>query len=502
MGSGGTVQFNEILCIGLGFSGICLGVQLKRKLHFTDIHFYDRNTHVAGTWHANRYPGSDVAARFYSFSFESNPDWSTMFPDQSDVFDYINNIADKYDLRRRMTLQTECESASWDSERQIWTVHLKDVVSGKLFKHECRVLFSAVGVLVTPKYPKIPGVEVFGGPMFHTARWRADVSLEGKDVALIGNGCSGTQVVPHIVPKAKIFTQFIHTPHWLFPATNPQIPLVFRWAFRYIPGFTLLTRACMFIVFEQGWKLFHLTESGAKARKAAEAECMKFIYETGPEKFHNLLIPDWDIACKRRVLDIDGNYLKSLGSPNVDLTKDPIVEFIPGGVRTATKTYPADVVIFATGFHPLNDLSTLRVYGRNGELLSEHWKAVGGPSGYNGTAVHGFPNFFMLYGPNGSTGHTSVIFTIENNVNFALEVIKPILRGEASEVEVKDDAEKTYTKDIQAASQDKIWTKCNSWYVSDNGWNATLYPWAQTYLWWRSNFPTWSDWSYKVEFRI
>jgi len=253
----------------------------------------------------------------------------------------------------------------------------------------------------------------------------------------------------------------------------------------------------MFLLFEQGWKLFHLTESGAKARKAAEAECTKFIYETGPERFHDLLIPDWDIACKRRIWDIDGKYLKALRSPNIDLTKDPIVEFVPGGVRTATKNYAADVVIFATGFHPMNDLRTLSLYGRNGESLIHHWKGAGGPSGYNGIAVHGFPNFFMLYGPNGSTGHSSVIFTIENNVNFALEVIKPILRGEASEVEVKDDAERKYTKDLQATSRVKIWTKCNGWYVDSSGWNSTLYPWSQIYSWWRSTFPTWNDWSYK-----
>ncbi|KAF8496937.1 hypothetical protein BU17DRAFT_72434 [Hysterangium stoloniferum] len=199
MGSEGTVQFNEILCIGLEFSGICLGAQLKGKLHVTDIHFYDRNIHVAGTWHATRYPGAacDITAMFYSFSFETNPDWSTLFPDESDIFDYINNVVDKYDLGRRMTLQTECESASWDSERQIWTVHLKS------------------------KDPRCGGL------------WWTDVSHgqverrspRRKDVVLIGNGCSGTQIVPHIVPKGKTFMQFIHMPHWLIPATNPQIPL-------------------------------------------------------------------------------------------------------------------------------------------------------------------------------------------------------------------------------------------------------------------------------------
>ncbi|KAF8530052.1 hypothetical protein BU17DRAFT_59830 [Hysterangium stoloniferum] len=154
-------------------------------------------------------------------------------------------------------------------------------------------------------------------------------------------------------------------------------------------------------IFKQGWKLFHLTESGVKARKAPEAECMKYIYETGPEKFHDLLTPDWDIARKHRIWDIDGKYLKSLGSPNVNLTKDPIVEFVPGGVRTTTKNYHADAVLM---------------------------------------------------------GIMVLLFTDVN-------VIKPILRGEASEVEVKDDAEKTYTKGLQAASQDKIWTKCNSWYM-------------------------------------
>ncbi|KAF8505034.1 4-hydroxyacetophenone monooxygenase [Hysterangium stoloniferum] len=468
------VKYNQILCVGLGFSGVCLGAQLRRKLGFTDIHFYDRDVTHSGTWHANQYPGcaSDVPAIAYSFSFELNPNWSRLFPGQEEIHNYINGVVDKYQLRRHMTFQTECESATWHSDRQRWTVHLKDIVTGERYTHECKILFSAVGGLVTPKYPDIPGQDVFGGPIFHTARWRSDVDLKNKDIVVIGNGCSGTQVVPHLVPLAKTLTQFINTPHWLIYKSNPEMKL--------------------------SWKLFILDEEGAAARRQAEENSKEFIFKTAPEKFHDILIPKWEFGCKRRIWDTDGSYLKSLCAPNVHLTKDPIIEILPHAVRTATKTYPVDVIICATGFDLKDSIGPIKIYGREGRLLNDHWQNVGGPSAYNGMAVHGFPNFIMLFGPNTATGHTSVVSAIENTVNCALKLVKPVIRGEVSEFEVTEEAESKYTRDVQAATKETVWTKCRSYYIADGGWNGALYPWSQYHFWWRMTFPTWSDWSFKL----
>jgi len=239
-----------------------------------------------------------------------------------------------------------------------------------------------------------------------------------------------------------------------------------------------------------------MNKTGERLRRAAEKESRDYTLSTAPEKYHDLLIPDWEMACKRRIFDASGVYYNTLHAPKMHLTKDPILEILPHGVRTATKTYPADVIILATGFKTNNGLGPLRVQGRNGEWLSDHWQNMGGPGAYNSTAVHGFPNFLMIYGPNSTTGHSSVLMTIENMVMYALKIVEPVIKGEATEVEVKAEAEKDYSRWLQAASSDKLWNTCHNWYVI-NGWNSTMYPRSQIHFWWRSAFPTWRDWRYK-----
>ncbi|KAF8583212.1 4-hydroxyacetophenone monooxygenase [Ramaria rubella] len=494
-------KFNEILCIGAGLSGVCLGAQLKRKLNFTDIHFYDKNVSHSGTWQANQYPGCacDITAIFYSFSFEPNPDWTSRFPSSREIREYINGVVEKYHLRPLMTFQTECESATWDSDRQTWTVHLLNILTGEHYTHECRILFSAVGVLVTPKFPNISGQESFEGAIFHTAQWKNDVDLKDRDIIVIGNGyeCSATQVVPEITHGTKTLTQFINTPQWLIEATNVEIGPRWKWAFRNIPLFMHLMRFIIFLRTENRWRVFVMNESGAHMRKQRMETSKEYILRAAPKKYHNILIPDYEIACKRRVNDVGQTYLKSLHEPHFHLTKDPIIEILPHGVRTATKTYPADVIVLATGFETGNGLGPVRIRGRNKEWLNDHWLKSGGPGAYNNTAVHGYPNLMLIYGPHSSTGYTSVIFAVENQVNYALKIIEPLINGYASEFEVKHEAENKYLESLREASSNRVWNTCQSWYVA-GGRNSTLYPWSQIYLWWRSLYPRWSDWDYKV----
>ncbi|KAF8591651.1 FAD/NAD(P)-binding domain-containing protein [Ramaria rubella] len=495
-------KYTEVLCIGFGLSGICLGVQLQRKFGFTDIHFYDRNSNPSGTWWANRYPGCacDVEVIFYSFSFEPNPGWTCVFPSNVEIRQYADHVIDKYNLRPRLTLLTECESAEWDDNRQIWTVYLRNLETGEKHIHECRLLFSAVGVLVEPKEPDIPGKKTFEGPLFHTARWMDGVDLKDKNVVVLGNGCSASQMIPVITPLTKSLTQFIRTPHWLQKRENTVYSLTTRWAWHNIPLLARLKRLWIFLDMELNeYKLFLNNKTGVRKRRKTEKESTKFIYSTAPKKYHDMLIPDWEIACKRRIFDADSAYLKTLHAPNMHLTKDPVIEILPHGVRTATNTYPADVVIMATGFHTNNGLGPLRIRGRGGKWLNDHWKKLGGPGAYNSTAIHGFPNFMIIFGPNSATGHNSVILAIENAVNLALKITRPIIRGEATTVEVKEDAEEEYSRRVQAASVGKVWNGgCNSWYVSSTGWNASIYPWSQFYFWWRCTFPVRRDWTYKV----
>jgi len=498
-------KYTPVICIGLGVTGICLGVQLKCMygLDFADVHFYDRNEGCAGTWWSNRYPGAacDIPAILYSFSFAPNPTWTKVLPTHSEIRCYVDGVVNNYQLAPHMTFRTECESASWDSERHRWIVMLRNLVTGTTCVRECTLLLSAVGQLVDPKVPKIQGMDTFEGPVFHTARWRHDVVLEGKDTIVIGNGCSGSQVVPRIVSQTKTLTQFIRTPHWLVSLPNPTIGSKAHWVLGHIPFIGLLLRFTVFLFMESHWRLFVMDRFGEWFRRMTEKQSKEYVMRVAPKKFHDILIPDWEIACKRRVFDANDLYLNALHAPNLDLVKDDIVEVLPRAVRTASKTYPADVIVLATGFETQKLLGELRIQGRDGEWLHDHWREIGGPSGYNGTAMHGFPNFFMLYGPNGSTGHNSVIMTSENMVNYTLKIIEPILKGGASEVEVKASAEREYVTQVQAVSKTRVISRCNNWYVSKDGWNSTVYPWSQIHFWWRSTFPIWRDWEYKYTSR-
>ncbi|KAF8510295.1 4-hydroxyacetophenone monooxygenase [Hysterangium stoloniferum] len=494
------VKYNDVLCIGLGFSGICVAIQLKKQFGHDDMHFYDRNESHSGTWWSNHYPGAacDVPAALYSFSFEQNPGWTRLLPTYDEIRAYIEGVVDKHQLRRYMTFRSECESAHWDSARHVWSVKIRNLDSGKVFVHECRVLFSAVGQLVEPLDPKIPGSQSFKGHMFHTSRWRDDVDLTGKNVVVIGNGCSASQLVPQIVNKAKTVVQFFRTPHWLLYLENPERSPRQLWVLKHTPLLNRLLRLAIFLYGESNWRYFYMNAYGAWLRKGLEKTSKDYIRQTAPEKYQEILIPDYPIACKRRIFDANALYLKSLHSPNLLLTKDPIVEIGPEGVKAADKWYPADVIVLSTGFETNKGLGPLRVQGRNGEWLHDHWANVGGLSAYNSTSVHGFPNFFMFYGPNSNQGHSSVITTVENSVNYALAILKPIFKGEAVAVEVKKEADEKYTEIVQKVSKTRVFSACHNWYVTKEGWNGVNYPWSQMYFWWRSTFPIRDDWDYEV----
>lgn len=494
------VKYNEIVCIGLGLSGICLGAKLRRKCGSTiDMHFYDRNESHSGTWWVNHYPGAacDVPITLYSFSFAQTKSWSRLLPGYTEMRDYVSEIVSYHNLEPHMTFQTECEAGIWNDERSIWSLHMRNVVTGEKFIHECRILFSAVGLLSQPHMPYILGAETFQGESFHTARWKDDVSLEGKDIVVIGNGCTGSQLIPAIITSARSVTQIIRTPQWLIPFQYELPPVITR-AIRSIPFLGKLFRLIFFGVIEYTWLMFSMNWLGQKIRASAEKTARDHIYKNTPKKYHNILIPTYPIACKRRIYDVDNVYAKALYSENMLLTKDTIIKLRPNGVLTKERFYPADIIVYATGFQTNKSLGQFRIKGKNGMWLEEHWHKLGGPSAYNGISVAGYPNFFMLYGPNTNVGHTSVVIGIENAVNGALKLIAPLMERRAIKVEVREEAYLKWTDAVQAATKKLVFAKerCNNWYISDTGWNGTTYPWSQIHFWWRQKFPVWKDWEY------
>ncbi|GJJ09077.1 hypothetical protein Clacol_003299 [Clathrus columnatus] len=456
----GEVKYSELVCIGLGLSGICLGVQLKRKWNFKDMHFYDRNETHSGT--------CDVPIFLYSYSFAQRA-WSKLLPNSNEIRSYISEVVTDYNLEPHMTFQTECEEAIWDKERSLWVLHMRNIVSGNKFVHECRILFSAVGQLSQPRLPDIPGIETFEGESFHSARWKEEVSLDGKDIVVIGNGCTASQIVPEIVPKAKSVTQIVKSAHWLFDFQNAQFPPGLKRAFENFPALGRIIRSTLFITFEYQWLLFPMNKLGAGLRKRFENQSKAYIREVAPEKYQDILVPDWAVGCKRRIYDPNRAYLKALHSDNLLLTKETILEIKPNGVLTDKRFYSADIIVYATGFRTNKDLGQVRIKGENGLYLDEYWNQLGGPSAYNSLCVAGWenepvPNFFMLYGPNSNTGHTSVIITVENAIDGAFKLLAPLLKGEATKVVVKKLAYEKWAISVQEATRNCVFFSggCNT----------------------------------------
>lgn len=363
-----------------------------------------------------------------------------------------------------------------------------------------KVLVSCVGGLVEPRgWPSdIPGIENFKGSMFHSARWNEDIDFTDKNVVVVGTGCSSAQLVPRLPEapyNAKSVTQLMRTPPWVCPSMVP--PGGDEWweknsaKLMRIPGLLQTLRFSIFAGAEvQFLQLFPNTQYAEKHRKILEDKVLKRMKRIVPEKYHEILTPNYGIGCKRRIFD--KRWLQGLNNPKIELTTQPLSRVTENGVVIGPgmsyppdskqdlpeREIPADVIVLANGFDVARWLHPLKVAGRGGKDLIETMEERGGAQAYLGTAMDGFPNLFLMIGPNTITGHSSVVMASENMVNHSLNFIKLILNGDASSVDVKHEAEVAYTKEIQKSLKDTVFMSggCNSWYFTNDGWNSTAYP--------------------------
>lgn len=509
------IEYTRFACIGAGASGIGLGATLKRWYGGRDgvdlsLRIFERGSACGGTWQINAYPGAacDIPSALYSLSYESNPDWSRVLPPARELRDYLVRVAAKYDLPRHMQFGIEAKRCEWRERDKRWRLTLQEVETGRVFYHECQFLFSGVGLLVNPRDLDIPGAETFSGSILHSARWSHDgqrnPDVKDKKVIVIGNGCSGTQIVPAIAPKTRHLTHMIRSKHWICPHIDKATVPLMRFMLRWVPFAMFIQRVLLYVSFEGFVKGYPLTPGGQKFRDWQRETITKYMKSTAPEKYHDLLIPDFEVGCKRRIFN--AGYLESLHADNVTLTDEKGLEIVPSGVRTAKGIIEADVIIVANGFRTNSPLHGMEVIGRDGETMDEHWGSFGGPEAYNCTVLNGFPNFFMLLGPNTVNGHSSSIIASENSVNYSLRLIRPLLNeGPRSTVEVHRDAEEEYVQQIQAALKQTVWSLgCGNWYARKHGkggegeWNASTYPWNQAYFWYSCLFPTWKHLTYEV----
>ncbi|KAJ5642299.1 FAD/NAD(P)-binding domain-containing protein [Penicillium lividum] len=407
--------YSDVIIIGAGLSGIDMACQLQRQLKFRDYVIYDRATELGGAWAANKYPGCgvDIPGVLYSLSWFPNPNFTSLFPTQKEILAYIQQVALANDIPRNMRFRTEWQGARWIESSSTWQVYLYDLNTRQEFLHETKVLISAVGGYTNPKCPILPGLESFEGPVVHTAKWDKEYDLRGQKVAVIGNGCSGSQVVPAVIDDIDSLTQFIRSPQHYVPMTmgNYKFGNKLRSVLSKLPFVLMILRWLTFWLLDTALGQFYNDPQGKRMRKRRHSYSRKYITKNAPERYWPLLTPDYNLGCRRRILD--NQYIRSLHSPKMNLVKDTIRLVRPKSLVTSSgEEHNIDFIILATGFE-FTQWQAEAVIGRHGRSLQQHWDNLGGITAYKSVAVNEFPNMFYLLGPNSGSGHTSVLFSIE-----------------------------------------------------------------------------------------
>jgi cation diffusion facilitator CzcD-associated flavoprotein CzcO len=458
----------EVIIVGSGFAGLCMGIKLKQA-GLDDFVILEKAHEVGGTWRENTYPGCacDVQSHLYSFSFEPNPGWTKMFAPQKEIFAYLKRCADKYGLRPHLRFGQELTSAELDETSATWRVR---TAAGDEWIGKALVL--GVGALHKPLIPKIPGLEKFRGRTFHSAEWDHSYPLEGKRVAVVGTGASAIQFVPQIAPRVASLSLFQRTPPWILPKPDREIGAAERALYAQFPSLQRLHRRKLY------WQLEGRVLGLAVhprlmtlAEKVARAHIAKQIRDPA---LREKVTPDYTLGCKRVLISDD--YYPSLERDNVELITDTITEVREHEVVTADgRVREVDAILWGTGFHVTDAMAHLPLRGRDGRSIGEVWR--GGVEAFLGLNVHGFPNLFILLGPNTGLGHNSMVFMIEAQAGLALEAIKLLASGEARAIDVRADVQEEFNREIQSKLGGAVWNSgCKSWYLDEHGVNRTLWP--------------------------
>ncbi|MBE7247575.1 MAG: NAD(P)/FAD-dependent oxidoreductase, partial [Actinomycetospora chiangmaiensis] len=392
-----------VLIVGAGFSGLAMAIRC-RQAGIGPLQVIEKGDGVGGTWHDNTYPGEacDIPSHLYSLSFAPKADWSRMYAPQAEILAYLRETAERHGLMPLIRLGTAFTAATWDEGRALWRV---ETDRGPIL---ARAIVSGMGGLHHPAFPDIPGREAFAGKAFHTAAWNHDVDLTGKRVGVIGTGASAIQVVPELAKIAAHLTLFQRTPPWIMPKHDHAIPERARRRYRRLPLARQLERARLFWLHEV--RAFLGFTKVSKLTRQAEALARHHLAKAVPDRtLRAKLTPNYRLGCKRVLISDD--YYPTLQRPNVTLETDGIARITEGGVVTeAGRIHDLDVIVYATGFDVTATFARMNLVGRGGLRLTEAWAS--GMGAYQGITVAGFPNYFMLLGPNSGLGHNSVVSMI------------------------------------------------------------------------------------------
>jgi len=447
----------RVAILGAGFAGLAMGLKLQARGE-TSFTILEKAGRVGGTWRENTYPGCgcDIPSHLYSYSFEPNPDWPEVFSAQPDILAYIEGVVEKHGLSKHIRFHSEVTSAIWDEAEHVWRITTADG-----FSLTAEALVTAWGQLNRPKLPPIEGRDNFDGPAFHSAQWRNEVPLDGQRVAVIGNGASAIQFVPEVAKVAGRLTLFQRSPNWIVPRLNRPYTEAEKAEFRRAPEAMRKVRD----------EIFEMAEARLAARRAGT------LVEEVPIPLAHLhaqvadpglrakLTPDYEIGCKRVLISND--FYPALQRDNVDLVTAGVAQVTPDGVVDGDGVlHAADVIIYATGFETRSFAGEVRISGLEGCSLADAWAA--GPEAHLGVTTPGFPNLFMLYGPNTNLGHNSIIYMIEAQADYVLQALD--ITATLGPIAVKPAVSRNYNEALQAALAATPWAgNCTSWYKTADG---------------------------------
>lgn len=446
-----------------------MGAAIRLTQQGYDVVAFEKASRLGGVWHHNEYPGAacDIASHLYEFSFAPNPNWSRRFAPQAEIQAYIEDVAERFGVADKVRLNTEVLRADWDAAANQW------VLTTTAGEHRADVLVTACGQLQTPSIPPIDGLGSFAGPAFHTARWDHEATLAGKRVGVIGSGCSAIQVVPAIQPEVGQLDVFQRSPGWTLPKGDRAYSAAQQRRFRRFPVLQRLSRTSLY--WQQEVFTLAMTKY-ALLRKlvvpVAKRQITKAI--TDPD-LRAKVMPTDEIGCKRIMLT-DAWY-PALTQSNVEVVTDRIREVVPDGIVTSDgQHHPLDVLVLATGFKSHEFVAPMQITGAGGRRLGEEWAEV--PKAYLGMSVPGFPNMFLLYGPNTNGGTGSVVVTLEACIEHVVAAMEQMDRRSAATIHVTRQAAEEFDLELRAALAKTVWhTGCSNWYVDEKGHDPNQWPW-------------------------
>lgn len=464
--------------IGAGPGGLALGILLRRA-GFSDFTIFDREDGVGGTWRINTYPGlaCDVKSHLYSYSFDLNPHWSRQWSKQPEILAYFERCADDHGLEPHLMLRTEIRSARWEEDRRQWCLVTADAI-----EHRFDIMVSAVGLFTQPVLPDLGEEQPFTGTVMHSARWDHSVRLDGARIAVLGTGSTAAQLVPELAEVAEKVYSVQRSPTWILPKPDRRYTPRERWVFTRVPLARRLYRMRLWLRSEAN---ISVIENGSDKTRDFTATARALLDKNiTDQRLRTALTPDHPLGCKRLVFSSD--YLPALARPNVEVVTSPATALRSRSLVTEDGTEcEVDVVVCATGYAAADYLGQIEVTGEGATTLKQAWHDE--PRAYLGMTVPGFPNFFMLYGPNTNVGSNSVIFVLEAQARYIVRALRHLRRNRKTYVAVRPATLADFITKVDRWMHGTVWTtRCSNYFRAANGRVVTQWPrsagafWAMT----------------------